>query len=157
MALLCCGWPGFRGTGPSPGTGPTAVAPHSSAGHASCRHLCLPFSLLSFLPLRGQLRAWADLGGRSQAGSGRLGVGTQLDSHRSKMVKRAQREQGLASPLSEPVAGPESSTVPHPLGPPPNSKPCSSLREVTCSPVALAQGGAGLVRTQRPERAHVQL
>lgn len=151
MALLSCGWPWFRGTGPSPGTGPTAVAPHSSAGHASCRHLCLLFSLLSFLPLLGQLRAWADLGGRSQAGPGRLGFGTQLDSRRSKMVKRAQREPGLASPPSEPVAGPESSTVPHPLGPPPDSKPCSSLREVTCSPVALGQSGVGLVRTQRPE------
>lgn len=61
----------------------------------------------------------------------------------TQMVKLVQREQGLASPPSEPVAGPEASTVPHPLGPTPNSNSCSSLREVTCSPVALVQGGAG--------------
>lgn len=97
MALLSCGWPWFRGTGPSLGTGPTALAPHLSAGHASCRHLCLLFGLFSFLPLLGQLWAWADLGGRTQAGQWRLGVGTRLESLRSKLVKLTQREKGSAS------------------------------------------------------------
>lgn len=35
----------------------------------------------------------------------------------TQMVKLAQREHGLASPPGEPVAGPEASTVPIPLGP----------------------------------------
>lgn len=122
---------------------------HSRSPTSICRPCQLQapvFTLQSplFPPSAGAAAGLADLGGRSQAGNGRLGVGTQLDSLRSTMVKLAQREEGLASPPSEPVAGPESSPVPHPGGPPPDSKPCSSRREVTVFTSSSGSGWGGL-------------
>lgn len=87
MALSSAvGGPGSVKLGQAWGAGPTALALHSSAGRASCRHLCLLFSLFSLLSQVGQLWAWADLEGRTQAGQWRLGVGTQLETPRFKIV-----------------------------------------------------------------------
>lgn len=111
MALLSCGGPGFvelgQAWGLAPSLGPTFIC-------RACQLQAPVFTFQSplFLPLLGQLRAWADLGGGTQAGQWRLGG---WDTARIT-VKLAQREQGFASHPASQWQGQSPALCPHPLG-----------------------------------------
>lgn len=85
MALLSCGWPWFRGFGPNLGTTHRLI-PTFIRGPCQLQASVFTFSFFSLHPLVRQLWERADLEGRTQAGQWRLGVGTQLESTRSKRL-----------------------------------------------------------------------